>query len=82
MAIGHAPAIHLLLPLRGSQRTRDEVIGVSRMNDVITISVENDGGDKRLPLFGNVQSFTRGGSALSHGGERRNKIVGGSTSQT
>jgi hypothetical protein len=57
MAIEDAPAIHLLLPLRGSQRARDEVIGVSRMNDVITISVENDGGDKRLLVFENVQSF-------------------------
>jgi len=58
MAIGYAPAIHLLLPLRGSQRTGDDVIGVSGMHDVIMIAVKNDGRDKRLLVFENVRSFT------------------------
>ena len=58
------------------------MIGVSGMNDVITIAVKNDGRDERLLVFERGRSFTRRASALSHGGERRNKIVGGPTSQT
>ena len=58
------------------------MIGVSRMNDVITIAMENDGRDKRLLVFETVRSFARCGSALSHGGECRNNIVGGPTGQT
>ena len=58
------------------------MIGISRMNNVITIAVENDGGDERPLVFENVRSFARCGSALSHGGECRNNIVGGPTGQT
>ena len=58
------------------------MIGVSRMNNVITIAVENDGGNERLLVFENVRRFARRGSALLHGGECRNKIVGGPTGQT
>jgi hypothetical protein len=52
------------------------------MNNVITIAVKNDGRNKRLLVFDNVHTFTRRGSALPHGGECRNKIVGGPTGQT
>jgi len=64
MAIGYAPAIYLLLPLRGSQSTGDDVIGVSGMYYVITIAVKNDGRDKRRLVFENVGSFTRRGRVL------------------
>ena len=60
MAIRHATAIHFLLPLRGSQRTGDDVIGVSRMDNVITIAVKNDGKGKRLLVFENVRSLPDG----------------------
>ena len=56
------------------------MIGISRMNNVITIAVENDGGDERPLVFENVRSFAR--CALPHGGECRNNIVRGPTGQT
>ena len=47
------------------------MIGISRMNNVITIAVENDGGDERPLVFENVRSFARRGSALPHGGRAK-----------
>jgi hypothetical protein len=58
------------------------VIGISRMNNVITIAVENDGGDEWPLVFENIRSFARRGSALPHGGDCRNNIIGGPTGQT
>ena len=45
------------------------MIGISRMNNVITIAVENDGGDERPLAFENVRSFR--GSALPHVGRAK-----------
>jgi hypothetical protein len=52
------------------------------MNNVITIAVENDGGDEWPLVFENLRSFARRGSALPHGGDCRNNIIGGPTGQT
>ena len=48
MATRYLPAIHFLLQVGGSHRTGDDMIGVSGMHYGVTISVENDGRDKRL----------------------------------
>ena len=58
------------------------MIGVSRMDDVIAVAVEDDGRDKQILVFGSVRSFTRRRSALSHGGECGKKVVSGPTGQT
>jgi hypothetical protein len=49
---------------------RDNLIGVSRVNNVIPIAVENDSGDERRLIFENVRG---GGSALPAGSLGRSR---------
>ena len=86
MTTGYLPATYFLLQVGGSHRTGDDMIGVSGVHYGVTISVENDGRDKRLLVVKNVCIFPGPGRvsciALPHGGKCRNKIVGDPTGQT
>ena len=59
MATRYLPAMYFLLQVSGSHRTGDDMIGVSGVHYGVTISVENDGRDKRLLVFKNVRSLHR-----------------------
>ena len=50
---------HFLLPVRGSHRMGDDMIGVSRVYYSVTIAVENDGREG-WPVSGNGRRITRG----------------------
>ena len=63
MATRYLPAMYFLLPVGGSHRTGDDMIGVSGVHYGVTISVENDGRDKRLVVFKNVRIFPGRGRA-------------------
>ena len=78
MSSRYLSAMHLLLPVFDFHRTRDDIIGVTRMDNGITIAVKNDGRDRPL-ILENGRSLTKLGrafeAALPHRRKCRDKIV-------
>src|SRR5260370_42065414 len=76
MSSGDATAMHRLSRVRGSHRSRDDMIAVARMHRGVLIAVKNDGRDS-LPVSENRRSVAGPQSirqvTLPHGDERRRK---------
>ena len=74
MPAGYLPATHLLLRSGRSESLFDSLRAVVGMHGAVAVAVKNNGWDRRAAR----NSMAAGSATLTHGGERRGHVGGGS----